>query len=283
MSVPRRSSDFESYSAYDADVFDEFAENEFALSPGERIGGQVSRANDAIAWCLSVAMILGGGWAMIHDDGALLARIPELATRASSAIGAIARLAESSQPPVSAPSSSAPIEHPAPQAALPQPPPLPVATAVAEPPPVKSEPVEEAAATDDVHATQAGARKDDAARSRDPFQKQAEAAGLNPDLSRAVLMRFTKRDFKNARFAIETAIAKTPDDEVFVWPRQRKPGDALFKVHFVEGAGPDCRRYVVSVTVSNWTTTAQPMERCGVPRVASRASAELREKKRAAP
>ena len=57
---------------------------------------------------------------------------------------------------------------------------------------------------------------------------------------------------------------ESPDDAVFVWPKQRKPELALFQVHFVPGAAPDCRRYVVTVTKDAWSTTALPMERCGV-------------------
>lgn len=100
----------------------------------------------------------------------------------------------------------------------------------------------------------------------DPVQKRAAAAGLSPDLSRALLTRLTAVDFENAAAAIRTAVAETPDDGVLVWPKQRKPEQALFKVHFVPGAAsPECRRYVVTVvTRDGWTTTAPPMERCGI-------------------
>jgi hypothetical protein len=98
----------------------------------------------------------------------------------------------------------------------------------------------------------------------DPYQTRAAAAGLNPGLSRALLARLTPTDYRNAGIAIRTAIAKTPDAGVFVWPRQRKPELALFQVHFVRGAAPDCRRYVVTVTKDGWSTTALPMEKCGI-------------------
>jgi hypothetical protein len=101
---------------------------------------------------------------------------------------------------------------------------------------------------------------------RDRVQQRAESVGLNPELSRAVLARFSAADYRNARVAIQTAMTRTPDNGVFIWPRQRRPGQALFKVHFVPGAGPDCRRYVVSVTMNGWTTTAPPMEKCGIGR-----------------
>jgi len=58
-------------------------------------------------------------------------------------------------------------------------------------------------------------------------------------------------------------VAKTPDTATFVWPRQRTPELALFQVHFVPGAAPHCRRYVVTVTKDRWSTTAAPMEKCG--------------------
>jgi hypothetical protein len=96
-----------------------------------------------------------------------------------------------------------------------------------------------------------------------PYRARAAAAGLNPDLSPALLSRLSQDDYSNARTAIDTALAKTPDNGTFVWPRQRQPELALFQVHFVPGAAPTCRRYVVTVTKERWSTTAPPMERCG--------------------
>jgi hypothetical protein len=97
----------------------------------------------------------------------------------------------------------------------------------------------------------------------DPYQKRAVAAGLHPDLSRVLLVRLSAADYRNARHAIDTAIAKTGNEDALVWPRQRKPEQALFRVHFVMGAAPQCRRYVVTVVKDGWTTTAPAMERCG--------------------
>ncbi len=97
----------------------------------------------------------------------------------------------------------------------------------------------------------------------DPYQTRAVAAGLPPDLSRALLSRLSPTDYRNARIAIETALAKTPDSGTFVWPRQRRPELALFEVRFVRGAATGCRRYVVTVTKDRWSTTAPPMEKCG--------------------
>jgi len=98
---------------------------------------------------------------------------------------------------------------------------------------------------------------------KDPYQVRASAAGLHPGLSRVLLTRMSDADYRNAGIAIQKALAEASDDEVFVWPRQRKPELALFKVHFVPGAAGSCRRYVVSVTKDGWLTTALPMEKCG--------------------
>jgi hypothetical protein len=97
----------------------------------------------------------------------------------------------------------------------------------------------------------------------DPYQVRAEAVGLHPGLSRALLSRLSDADYRNAGIAIQKALRETPDDATLVWPQQRKPELALFKVHFVLGAASDCRRYVVTVTKDRWMTTALPMERCG--------------------
>ncbi len=97
----------------------------------------------------------------------------------------------------------------------------------------------------------------------DPLQMRAAEVGLHPGLSRVLLAKLTAADYRNAGIAIKTALAKTADDAVYVWPRQRTPELALFKVHFVPGAAPGCRRYVVTITKDGWSTTALPMENCG--------------------
>lgn len=97
----------------------------------------------------------------------------------------------------------------------------------------------------------------------DPYQVRAEAVGLHPGLSRALLERLSPADYRNAGIAIKTALAETADGAVLVWPRQRKPELALFQVRFVPGAVSDCRRYVVTVIKDRWATTALPMEKCG--------------------
>jgi hypothetical protein len=101
--------------------------------------------------------------------------------------------------------------------------------------------------------------------SADPYQKRAVEAGLNPGLSRTLLSRLSDTDYKNATIAIKRALAETPENRIFSWPKEGAGGKlALFEVSFVRSAGPDCRRYVVVVTKNRWSTTALPMERCGL-------------------
>lgn len=102
---------------------------------------------------------------------------------------------------------------------------------------------------------------------RDPNQKRALAAGLHPDVSKALLARMTEADYSNARNAAETALLQTGDG-VLLWPTTgaksgAKSAAALFEIKFVAGAAPGCRRYVVIITKDRWSTTAPPMEKCG--------------------
>lgn len=97
----------------------------------------------------------------------------------------------------------------------------------------------------------------------DPNQKRALAAGLHPDVSKALLARLTQADYSNARSAVENALLQ-PSDDASAWPRAgAKAGAALFEIKFVAGAAPGCRRYVVVITKDRWSTTAPPMEKCG--------------------
>ena len=99
----------------------------------------------------------------------------------------------------------------------------------------------------------------------EPFQIRAEAVGLHPDMSKAVLARLSTADLQNARVAIEKLLVETSDDAVVVWPKQRRGPEAQFRVHFVAGSDGDCRRYVVAVAKDGWQTTGLPMERCAGP------------------
>ena len=104
----------------------------------------------------------------------------------------------------------------------------------------------------------------------DPYPVRAAAVGLHPGLSRVLLARLSPTDYHNAGIAIETALAKTPEGGVYVFPRQQKGELAVFQVHFVAGAAPGCRRYVVVVAKDRWLTTAPPMEKCGLQKVGRR-------------
>lgn len=98
----------------------------------------------------------------------------------------------------------------------------------------------------------------------DALKKRAFDAGLHPDVSRAVLQRLSAADFKNATHAIETALAKTPPSETFLWPRPAKARQAAFEVRFVTAAAESCRRYVVTITLDRWSTTSPALEKCGL-------------------
>jgi hypothetical protein len=71
-------------------------------------------------------------------------------------------------------------------------------------------------------------------------------------------------DYKNAGTAIRKALAEAGDSDKFVWPRETGKKLAVFQVHFVTGATAPCRRYIVTIVKNGWTTTAPPMEKCGI-------------------
>ena len=98
---------------------------------------------------------------------------------------------------------------------------------------------------------------------KDKYQQKALAAGLHPDLSRAVLHRLSKDDFKNAGIAIKSALKKSTAQQPVIYPLKAPAKAAQFEVRFVAAAAPRCRRYVVTVTLDRWSTTAPPMETCG--------------------
>ncbi|MBN9248012.1 MAG: hypothetical protein J0I81_11320 [Hyphomicrobium sp.] len=204
---------------------------------------------------------VGTGAALVHFDAPWQQWVSSIEQVVSSAISARA--------------PSAPLEPVPPKDVAmaensgPLPPPLPPSAANSQPLPE----VVIAAAPGAATGSPAMEEKSDAAATNassapaapaDPYRKRAEAAGLHPDLSHVLLTRLTAADYKNAAFAIDKALKTIPDDGVFEWPRSRKNGSAVFNIHFVAGAGHDCRRYVVTVTKDRWTTTALPMERCGV-------------------
>ena len=323
MSVPLRHADLEPrYSAFDADDRDEDA---FALSPQERIGGPVAEsvlgaeASNALAWSISVAIIMCAGWVLINRPANWPSWISHVAGQALAAVDQRAGTPQPPPPvqhpietastgapygppqpstpaplPVASTSPSPPVSPKSPAASPPQPADANAAAAakpessVAGKPAVAHEPVTAIADKDDARddvddpasdppsrrkvmhdgeASDLAPARLERPKPRDSIEARAESVGLHPGLSHAVLARFSSVDFRNAQKAIDTAIARTRDNGVFIWPRRREPSRALFRVHFVPGAGPDCRRYVVTVTMNGWTTTALPMEKCGIRRV----------------
>lgn len=241
----------------------------FDISPEDRIGPPLKSARARLARRLVLlAALAGAGWAWFQGH----IQLPDGATDKLMAIVWPTPQKIQAGPPPSPSSRVADQASPAGEVAQ---------RLVAEPAPT---PNEEKARTSETAALVKSAELDTGAAAgapgpqksdeelsqprepSDPTQKRAAAVGLSPDLSRALLARLTAADFDNAAIAIRTAMAETPDDGVLIWPKQRKPEQALFRVHFVQGAASaECRRYVVTVvTKDGWSTTAPPMERCGL-------------------
>jgi hypothetical protein len=249
MSVPAWRSDSESDDEIDFE--EEFYPGERICAPPTRIGG-----NRLLRRCVFILLMLGAGWAYLHAP-------PDWREQLTAGMTAVSSLVATDRAgPVASAATTMP--PPAPPAVTePVPPPE---KEIADAPDVKGEVVAAAPVTtgsvDPAAEAPAARLPPPTPDPRDPYQKRAVAVGLHPNISRAVLSRLSATDYRNAGTAIKTAVAKTPDDATFVWPRQRKPELALFEVRFVRGAAPHCRRYVVTVTKDRWSTTAPPMERC---------------------
>jgi hypothetical protein len=259
------------YSACDAE--DEYAHRE--LFAGERVGPPLhgSRRKTILRGVI-LLIALGMGWALVSNAAILPEWLPAAVLRAIEA-GTSRPAAPAAQvtpvapvAPVAPAASTASADAAPTTAARDAPPSSPqrlVATKVGEPPAMvaSSAPLPETAAPPPAAtAPEASPLPPPTVDAADPYQVRAAAVGLHTGLSRVLLARLSPTDYRNAGIAIQTAVAKTPDDGVFVWPRQRKPELALFKVHFVPGAAPGCRRYVVTVAKDGWLTTALPMEKC---------------------
>ena len=259
-----RRSRYDSYD--DRDGYD--ADDDFY--PGERIGRPLAGSGrKALLRGFLILVTAGGVWAVATDPGAVRALwdrwVPvDVTTLLASLDRRSPQPGEGASPLPGtrfASAEGAAMRRPASIEPLPPPP-------LADTPPVTATPV-----TALVTGSVPPASEPEASESEplpppvvdpaNPFAKKALAVGLHPDLSRVLLERLTAADYQNAGYAIKTAMAETADGAVFVWPRQRKPEQALFKVHFVAGAASSCRRYVVSVTKDGWLTTAPPMEKCG--------------------
>lgn len=260
-----RSSRYDDYDDED-DFGDDFGP--VALHPGDRIG-PVQSAKGGLPWRTSLVILtaIGGGWAMLDEP-------PDLKKLQSTVMTAVAPLLERASP------KSTPT--PAPAVASAETPPAPPGSAAADEA-ATAEKTQIATASPSAYPPAPAAQPAPApkviadaplpaelppappviADKSDPLRKRAEAVGLHPELSRVLLERLTKTDYRNAGTAIEKAFAQPTDAEVLVWPAQRKPEQALYHVRFVPGAAPSCRRYVVTVTKDGWLTTALPMEKCG--------------------
>jgi hypothetical protein len=255
MTVPARRKHAPATSHFE---FDEDDATESPFYAGERIctPSPNMRGSSVLPACV-LMLVAVGGWTLVrHPDG--------WKHWLSSHIPTASALLDYRAPP-SAPAAPAqpPSVGPAPHAQSPPPPPAgeSVAANNAVPPePLITASIETAPADKAPSVAPLAPPKADLS---DPYQRRASAVGLHPDLSRALLARLSPADYRNAGVAIETAVAKTPETDTFVWPRQRRPELALFQVRFVPGAAPDCRRYVVTITKDRWSTTALPMERCG--------------------
>jgi hypothetical protein len=254
------------------DTFDPSDHGE--VVPGERVGPPIARAGGKIVLRGGIILLIAfaAAWAMLGER-------PGWPDRLASKIAAMARSLERTEPAMRAPSVMAAAtpsvpatREPAtklaaldappgtPTLATGQPPLPPLAAAKPEaPPPLTTAALPPAAAA---HGSAAPPLVPPSVDPSDPYQVRAAAVGLHPELSRVLLARLSPTDYRNAGIAIQTAITDTPDNAVFAWPRQRKPELALFRVRFVAGAAPGCRRYVVTVVKDGWLTTALPMEKC---------------------
>ncbi len=202
---------------------------------------------------------LGGGWVLLKDPPAWLEQISADVAALGAALDT--KSAQAPQPEVAAAEAAAAIPQPVEESVVPDAPaveagePVPGTENAAETPEVGSEGTEQ----NPTEGTPAPKLE-----RTDPYEKKAEAVGLNPNVSRMLLKKMSADDYRNAGVAIKTALAETPDDAVFTYPRERKAGVAHFQVHFVQGAAENCRRYVVTISQERWETTSLPMEKCGV-------------------
>ncbi|CAN1722998.1 conserved protein of unknown function [Hyphomicrobium sp. 1Nfss2.1] len=268
MSVPARRHEAHSPERYSFDFVRERPENTLGpLDAGEPIYPPRKRGSSMLSASLVLLVLFGGGWAVVNAPGDWLAQVGERAALLMHMLdGRQSGMAEANLA-ATAPAGTAASPPPAESGAAPMVPTIePHATIAVDAPvppdaaPVETASIDEAAPEEEGDPQPLPPPQVDP---KDPYQRRAMAAGLHPDLSRALLARLTAADYRNAAYAIDTAIAKTANGAEFVWPRQRKPEQALFRVHFVKGAAVQgCRRYVVTVSKDGWLTTALPMERC---------------------
>jgi len=261
----------------------DYAHDDFG--PGERIGPPLAGGGKALLRGAILLLLAGGaGWVMLSDPATWPAWMPkELASLSRN----LSRWLDSAQRPQPRPMAAVVRTREEPAKLMPLDPPPPIAAPAANQAPlpaaaIKPEPAPLTTAALPSAAAAAAAPGQPLppppVDPSDPYQARAAEVGLHPELSRVLLERLTPTDYRNAGIAIKTALAETADNAVFVWPRQRKPELALFRVRFVAGAAPGCRRYVVTVVKDGWLTTALPMEKCEP--VAARTTLNKRPEKR---
>lgn len=249
-------------SHYDFEPHDHFSSEPFEL--GERMCPPPSRnrGGTMLQSLVVIAVIFGGGWLALYNREALDAVLSPVTSAISAAMEPrnVARQAE-------------PVADQLPAA------PAPIASReiVAAPGVETGTEIANAQAPSDGLTSPVATEDDGQAAAEappqplpplnvdpaDPYQERAMAVGLHPELSPALLSRLTADDYKNAGYAIKTALAETPERGVFKWPRKAGARQAHFEVRFVASASADCRRYVVIVTKDRWSTTAPAMETCG--------------------
>lgn len=280
----------DSYQAYLGQPGDDDAfVTPFELDAGERIGAPPPRPRSTmLAAALFILALSAAGWMWLQLPAAWTSRaLEELSALVAATREAAPAPAVPGRPPENLPDATAAKQHEATreiQAA----PGASAGEAVAEPlgpPAPPSSPAEPGTHADASPAADQSPADEKpqplpppVADPSDPYQAKALAAGLHPGLSRALLMRLTGDDYRNAARAVKRALGETPDGESLLYPREPKGNAAQFEVKFVSAAAPGCRRYVVIVSKDRWSTTAPAMETCGAgaepaPREARRAAA----------
>lgn len=266
MPVPARRHEAPSPERYSFDFVRERPDDTLGpLDAGEPIYPPRQRGSSMLSASLVLLVLFGGGWLVLNAPGDWLAQVGERAAQlmrmldsrqsgmAEASLAATAPQGMTASPPAE-PAAAPAVQTIEPHATIAVDAPVPPDAA-----PVETASIDEAASEEEGDPQPLPPPQVDP---KDPYQRRAMAAGLHPDLSRALLARLTAADYRNAAYAVDTAIAKTANGAEFVWPRQRKPEQALFRVQFVKGAVLGCRRYVVTVSKDGWLTTALPMERC---------------------
>lgn len=273
------------HSAARAPEYGDFDIDTFAaahFSPDDRIGAPYrGSSRRASRWIAVAALVsLSAAWvqfglpvdvlAWLSEGGSTLVQSSSLAPSSSPPPSTVASAPAAPLPPLPVPQDPPPagdaVAEPAAAAKLETPPAAALGTepsAVSPPVTPKSGPSGTSPITTASLAAPGALPVAPAAPPADPLQERAVAAGLHPDISRALLERLSPADYRNAATAIKTALADKSDTAVIAWPKHRRPDLALFKVKFVAGAAPGCRRYVVTVTKDGWLTTALPVEKCG--------------------